>query len=65
MSFKREKESRGKKLLVGGVAGTVINGICWFIYTNAGNIASSIGLTFAICVAIGITLSMMSKRKLK
>ena len=52
-----------KKYIVPGIAGAIITGIFWFIYTGNGDIVSSIGLTVAMCVAIGITLKMMDKSK--
>jgi len=52
--------------LTGGfVVGTFINVVFWVLYTQTGNIISSIAITAVVSTGFIATLKMLGKRKLK
>jgi len=54
---------RAKKWIVGGIAGGIINGVFWFIYSFTENIVGSIGITAGVSISTLGMLYMLGKRK--
>ena len=48
---------RAKKWIVGCIAGGIINGVFWFIYSFTENIVGSIGIT------AGVSISTLASRR--
>ena len=43
---------RNKKWLVGCIAGGIINGVFWFVYSFTENIVGSIGITAGVSISV-------------
>ena len=54
---------RAKKWIVGCIAGGIINGVFWFIYSFTENIVGSIGITAGVSISTLGMLYMLGKRK--
>ena len=55
--------NRTKKWLVPCIAGGVINGLFWFVYSFTENIVAAIGITAGVSINTLSILYMLGKRK--
>ena len=54
---------RANTWIVGCIAGGIINGVFWFIYSFTENIVGSIGITAGVSISTLGMLYMLGKRK--
>ena len=54
---------RAKKWIVGGIAGGIINGVFWLIYSFTENIVGSIGITAGVSISIFGILYLLGQIK--
>ena len=54
---------RNKKWLVGCIAGGIINGVFWFVYSFTDNIVGSIGITAGVSISMFGILYMLGQIK--
>ena len=54
---------RAKHWIVGGIAGGIINGVFWLIYSFTENILATLGITTGVCISTVGILYMLGKRK--
>ena len=55
--------NRNKKWLVGCIAGGIINGVFWFVYSFTENIVGSIGITAGVSISTLGILYMLGQIK--